>query len=82
MNLPRDVVIAEEKLIGYLLVWRARNDKSGYLARAGYESSNWEAWKPLSGNWHGRRKRSPRDIMLSARFYPHAGSFMVPTALY
>jgi hypothetical protein len=23
-------------------VWRARNDKSGYLAQAGYELSNWK----------------------------------------
>jgi len=41
MKLPDDVIIADEKLTGYLLVWRARNDKSGYLARAGYELSNW-----------------------------------------
>jgi len=26
MKLPGDVVIAEEKLTRYLLVWRARND--------------------------------------------------------
>jgi hypothetical protein len=42
MKLPDDVVIAEEKLTQYLLVWRARNDKSGYLAQAGYELSNWK----------------------------------------
>jgi len=42
MKLPSHVVIAEEKLTGYLLAWRARNDKSGYLAQAGYESSNWQ----------------------------------------
>jgi hypothetical protein len=41
MKLPSDVVIAEEKLSQYLLVWRAQNDKSGFLARAGYEISNW-----------------------------------------
>ncbi len=41
-KLPSDVVIAEEKLTRYLLVWRARNDECGYLAQAGYESSNWE----------------------------------------
>ncbi len=40
MKLPSDVVIAEEKLTQYLLVWRARNDKSGYLAQAGYQLSN------------------------------------------
>ena len=42
MKLRIDVVIAEEKLTGYLLVWRAHNDKSGYLAQAGYELGNWE----------------------------------------
>jgi hypothetical protein len=41
MKLPSDVVIAEEKLTRYLLVWRDRNDKSGYLAQAGYDLSNW-----------------------------------------
>lgn len=40
MKLPADVVIAEEKLTRYLLVWRARNDKSAYLAQAGYELAN------------------------------------------
>lgn len=42
MKLPGDLLIAEEKLTGYLLVWRARNDKSAYLAQAGYELSNWK----------------------------------------
>jgi len=42
MKLPSDVVIAEEKLTNYLLVWKARNDKSGYLAQAGYELAYWE----------------------------------------
>jgi len=43
MKLPRDVVIAEEKLTRYLLVWRPRNDKSAYLAQAGYDLGNWQA---------------------------------------
>ena len=42
MKLPKDVVIAEEKLTSYLLVWQERNDKSAFLAKAGYELSNWE----------------------------------------
>lgn len=42
MKLPDDVIIAPEKLTDYLLVWRPRNHKSGYLARAGYELSNWK----------------------------------------
>jgi hypothetical protein len=42
MKLTGNIVIAERKLTNYLLTWRARNDKSGYLAQAGYELSNWE----------------------------------------
>ena len=42
MKLPSDAIIAEEKLTQYLLTWRPRNDKSGYLAQAGYDVSNWE----------------------------------------
>ncbi len=41
MKLPDDVVIPTEKLTEYLLVWRARNDKSVFLARAGYTAANW-----------------------------------------
>jgi hypothetical protein len=43
MNLPSNVVIAPEKLTQYLLVQRPRNDKSGFLAQAGYDLSNWRA---------------------------------------
>ena len=42
MKLPSDLVIAPEKLTQYLLVRRPRNDKSGFLARAGYDLSNWK----------------------------------------
>ena len=42
MKLPPEVVVSQEKLTRYLLAWRARNDKSGLLATAGYELSNWE----------------------------------------
>lgn len=42
MKLPPDLVIAPEKLTHYLLVRRQRNDKSGFLARAGYDLSNWK----------------------------------------
>jgi hypothetical protein len=41
MKLPIDSIIAPEKLYNYLLVWRARNDKSHWLARAGYAREHW-----------------------------------------
>lgn len=42
MLLPQDAVIAEEKLTQYLLVPLPKDDKSKYLARAGYTLSNWQ----------------------------------------
>jgi hypothetical protein len=41
MRIPGDAIIADDKLNRYLLVWRPRNDKSAFLAQAGYELSNW-----------------------------------------
>jgi uncharacterized protein DUF6883 len=40
MMLPRDTVIALEKLTRYLLIPQTRGDKSDYLARAGYSLDN------------------------------------------
>ena len=41
MILPADAQIAAEKLTHYLLVYRARNDKSKWLGLAGYMLDNW-----------------------------------------
>ncbi len=38
--LPQDAVIADEKLTQYLLVWQPRDDKSKFLAKAGYTIDN------------------------------------------
>ena len=42
MRLPRDTVIAREKVTGYLLRWREEDDKSAFLALAGYTLENAE----------------------------------------
>jgi hypothetical protein len=42
MLLPADAQIASEKLTHYLLVPKARNDKSKWLGRAGYTLDNWQ----------------------------------------
>lgn len=41
MILPPHTYIAVEKLTRYLLVPKARNDKSNWLGRAGYTLDNW-----------------------------------------
>lgn len=42
MRLPNDTLIAPEKLAKYLLRWRPEDDKSAYLAQAGYTLENSE----------------------------------------
>lgn len=42
MKLPADAIIAPAKLNQYLLVQRKRNDKSSWLAQAGYSFDNWQ----------------------------------------
>ena len=40
MRLPEDTFIAQEKLTEYLLQWRPEDDKSAFLAQAGYTLAN------------------------------------------
>ena len=40
MKLPADIVIPDEKITGYLLVPKIWNDKSKFLAQAGFTSTN------------------------------------------
>ena len=42
MKLPLTVIIAEEKIKEYLLSSRKRNDKSKWLAKAGYQLEDWQ----------------------------------------
>jgi hypothetical protein len=40
--LNQNAVIPEAKLTKYLLVWKQKDDKSGFLAQAGYTLNNWQ----------------------------------------
>jgi hypothetical protein len=40
MRLPGDALVAREKLTDYLLRWRPEDDKSTFLAQAGYTLEN------------------------------------------
>ena len=42
MKLPERVVISQDKLLRYLLLPREENDKSKFLAAAGYTLATWE----------------------------------------
>src|SRR5207249_4985615 len=43
VRIPPDAILAPEKISGYLLVPKPRNDKSRYLARAGFTADNPDA---------------------------------------
>lgn len=43
MRIPEDAVIPDDKITRYLLVQRARNDKSKFLMQAGFTYENPEA---------------------------------------
>ena len=42
MKLSDDSIVSPEKITEYLLKWQPDNDKSQFLARAGYSSDNWK----------------------------------------
>jgi len=42
MRLPNNTLIDPEKLTGYLLVFKKHNDKSRWLAKAGYTLETWQ----------------------------------------
>jgi hypothetical protein len=43
VRIPADAIIPDDKLTRYLLVYKARNDKSKFLAQAGFTQENPEA---------------------------------------
>jgi hypothetical protein len=45
VRIPEDLVIPDAKITHYLLVQKARNDKSKFLAQAGFTQENSEALK-------------------------------------
>lgn len=42
MKLPDKSIISQEKITDYLLKWQPDNDKSRFLAEAGYSLDNWQ----------------------------------------
>lgn len=45
MRLPKDALISDEKLTKYILAPKKRNDKSKWLAKAGYAPETWSILK-------------------------------------
>ena len=45
MIMPPNLVIQDQKITNYLLVYQPKDDKSEYLALAGYNVQNWQTLK-------------------------------------
>jgi hypothetical protein len=45
MKLDVNAIISDDKITNYLLISRTLNDKSKFLAIAGYDLSNWQQLK-------------------------------------
>ena len=62
MKIPDDSIIPFEKLTRYLLVAKVRNDKSKYLAQAGFTQENPEALlkaiRSLTGETEAEQERT------------------------
>jgi hypothetical protein len=51
MKLSEPIVIAQDKLLRYLLLLREENDKSKCLASAGYTWPTGRCWNGICINW-------------------------------
>ena len=45
MKIPSNLLIQDQKITNYLLVYQPRDDKSEYLSLAGYSQENWQILK-------------------------------------
>ncbi len=45
MRVPSNLLIQDQKITNYLLVYQPKDDKSEYLALAGYNQENWQILK-------------------------------------
>lgn len=63
--LPKEAIIASEKLTQYLLVPLPKDDKSKYLAQAGYTLENWEQ---LEQDIRNQVLIEPAELIESTRY--------------
>jgi hypothetical protein len=69
VNIPADSIIPIEKLTRYLLVAKVRNDKSKYLAQAGFTQENPEALLEAIRSLTGRSEAEQGKTAEYGTFY-------------
>jgi len=81
MNLPPDSVISDRKLKEYLLSPRVEDDKSGFLAIAGYAPSRWHE---LEADLRNLIREKDADLTRSTMYgdmYEVKGSLVGPNGM-
>jgi len=78
MKLPFDALISEEKVKDYLLAQRKRNDKSKWLANAGYNQNNWQKLELDLRNQILSLDASPSDITKFGQMFEIKGMLKGP----
>jgi hypothetical protein len=78
MKLPANTLIAPGKLTQYLLVARKRNDKSKWLAQAGYSLENWRVLEEDLRLQILSREALPTDSTAYGQMYEIKGDLTGP----
>ena len=74
MKIPVDAIIPEAKLTKYLLFFKPRNDKSRFLARAGFTVENSQTLKLAIGHLSQSVEAIPDRIDEYGTFYNVSGT--------
>jgi len=78
VKLPEETVIPRDKLVCYLLLPREENDKSKFLASAGYTLANWEVLEQDLRQPSRTREISNIDTSLFGIMYEVRGTLTGP----
>ena len=78
MKLPHGTLITQEKLTQYLLTLRKRNDKSQWLAQAGYSLENWQVLEDDMRNQILSADATPIENTKYGEMYEIRGSLIGP----
>jgi hypothetical protein len=81
MKIPPDTLIPPTKLTGYLLVRKVQNDKSQYLARAGFDLSNPAALEAAIRDLTARVEGVVDRVNEHGTYYLVRGSLVGPTGV-
>ncbi len=79
MKLSKQAIIAQEKITNYLLTEKKKNDKSKWLARAGYTLENWQVLENDLRNQILTLEARPKEMTNYGQLLEIKGELLGPT---